>query len=174
MKRRTFATLAAATVALTLSGCASMRMNRVAGDLRTALAGEPVIVTTQQDGSITLTSSADYLYPSGGWELRPGAPVLSKMVPTLARLQNTNIIVTGYTDTTPIGPQLRQMGVTSNKELSYKRAVVAVEFFASQGVKQSLLSAQGLGDANPVAANDTPEGRAKNRRIEITLQGDGS
>jgi len=174
VKRRTFATLAAATVALTLSGCASMRMNRVAGDLRTALAGEPVTVNTQQDGSITLSSSADYLYPSGGWELRPGAPVLSKMVPTLARLQNTNIIVTGYTDTTPIGPQLKQMGVTSNKELSYNRAVAAVEFFASQGVKRSLLSAQGLGDANPVAPNDTPEGRAKNRRIEITLQGNGS
>src|SRR4051812_19448966 len=88
MRRRTFSTLAAATiVALTLSGCASMRMNRLAGDLRTALAGEPVIVSTQQDGSITLTSSADYLYPSGGWELRPGAPVLSKMVPTLARSQ---------------------------------------------------------------------------------------
>jgi len=66
------------------------------------------------------------------------------------------------------------MGVTSNKELSYNRAASAVDFFASQGIKRSLLSAQGLGEADPVASNDTPEGRAKNRRIEITLRGDGS
>ena len=174
MKRRAFFALTAAAVALAGSGCASMRINRVADDLRTALAGEPVVVTTQQDGTIMVTSSADYLYPSGGWQLRPGAPVLSNMVPTLAKLQNTSIIVTGYTDSTPIGPQLRQIGVTSNKELSYNRAVSAVDFLSSQGVKRSLLSAQGMGDANPVATNNTSEVRAKNRRIEMTLRGDGS
>lgn len=173
MKRRIFTALAAATIALGVSGCASMRMDRVAGDLRTALAGEPVIVTTKDD-TLTMVSSADYLYPSGGWELRPGAPLLAKMVPTLAKLQNTNIIVSGYTDSTPIGPQLKRMGISTNKELSYNRAVAAVNFFASQGVNQSLLSAQGFGEADPVASNDSPEGRAKNRRIEITLRGSGS
>ncbi len=109
MKRRIFTALAAATIVLGVSGCASMRMDRVAGDLRTALAGEPVIVTTKDD-TLTMVSSADYLYPSGGWELRPGAPVLAKMAPTLAGLRNTNIIVSGYTDSTPIGPQLKRMG----------------------------------------------------------------
>jgi chemotaxis protein MotB len=173
MKRRAFSAIAAVTIALTLLGCASMRMNRVADDLRKALADEPVIVTTQ-DGYTTIVSSADYLYPSGGWKLRPDAPLLSKMVPTLAGLQNTSIVVTGYTDSTPIGAQLRKAGVADNKELSYNRAVTVVDYFASQGVKRSLLSAQGLGEANPVAANDTPEGRARNRRVEITLRGDGS
>src|SRR4051794_1533702 len=129
MKRRTFSALAAMTLVLVLPACASMRLNQISSDLKTALAGEPVVVTTG-DGSINITSSADYLYPSGGWQLRPGAPLLSKMVPTLAKLQNTNIIVTGYTDDTPIGPQLKQMGVTSNKELSYQRAVAVVDFLA--------------------------------------------
>jgi len=69
---------------------------------------------------------------------------------------------------------LKQMGVTSNKELSYQRAVAVVDFLASQGVKRNLLSAQGFGDADPVASNDTPEGKAKNRRVEITLRGNGS
>ncbi|MBV8456537.1 MAG: OmpA family protein, partial [Acetobacteraceae bacterium] len=124
--------------------------------------------------AITLTSSADYLYPSGGWELRPGAPVLSKMVPTFSRLQQTNILVTGYTDNTPVGPQLRRMRISNNQDLSLRRAQTAVDFFKSQGVNPNLLSAQGMGDANPVAPNDTPEGRVKNRRIEIALTGSGS
>jgi chemotaxis protein MotB len=49
-----------------------------------------------------------------------------------------------------------------------------VAFFQSQDVNPNLLSAKGFGDANPVASNDTPEGRAKNRRIEIVLSGDGA
>jgi len=126
------------------------------------------------DGVVTLTSSADYLYPSGGWALPPDAPLLNKMVPTLSKLQNTNIVVTGFTDNTPIGAGLKQQGVTSNKELSYNRAVAVVDYLASKGVKRSLLSAQGFGEENPVASNDTPEGRAKNRRVEITLRGDGT
>lgn len=159
--------------ALVLSACASP-MTQDANNLKSALAGDPVVVTQQGDNSIVLTSSADYLYPSGGWELRPGAPVLSKMVPTFAKLQNTNITVTGYTDNTPVGPQLRRMGIANNQDLSLKRAQTAVDFFKSQGVKPNLLSAQGMGEANPVAPNDTPEGRAKNRRIEIALSGSGS
>jgi hypothetical protein len=46
-----------------------------------------------QSGTITLTSSADYLYPSGGYELRPGSPVLNKMVPIFRNFQHTNITV---------------------------------------------------------------------------------
>jgi flagellar motor protein MotB len=134
--------------ALALSACASP-MIKGANSLKSALAGEPVVVTQQGDNSIILTSSADYLYPSGGWELLPGAPVLIKMVPTFAKLQNTNITVTDYTDNTPVGPQLRRMGIASNQELSLKRAQTAVDFFKSHGVKPSLLSAQGMGEANP-------------------------
>ncbi|MBV8523923.1 MAG: OmpA family protein [Acetobacteraceae bacterium] len=159
--------------ALALSACASP-MTQDANSLKSALAGDPVEVTQQGNNSITLTSSADYLYPSGGWKLRPDAPVLSKMVPTLSKLQNTNITVTGYTDNTPVGPQLQRMGIANNQDLSLKRAQTAVDFFKSQGVNPSLLSARGMGDANPVAPNDTPEGRAKNRRIEIALAGSGS
>jgi chemotaxis protein MotB len=173
MKRRTFSLLAAATIALAVAACAGMRMNQLADQLRTAVAGEPVVVTVQ-NGVITMTSSADYLYPSGGWQLAPGAPILSKIAPVLAPLQNTSIVVAGYTDNTPIGPQLRAQGITSNQELSYKRAVAVVDFLAAHGVKQNLLSAQGYGDANPVAPNDTPEGKAKNRRVEMTLRGDGT
>jgi chemotaxis protein MotB len=44
----------------------------------------------------------------------------------------------------------------------------------SQGVKPNLVTAQGFGDANPVASNDTAAGRAQNRRVELTLAGSGN
>src|SRR5690348_11575672 len=112
--------LLGAFLALSLVGCAN-QFQTVDQQLKAALAGEPVVVTKQESGgvgnlfkpsgTITLTSSADYLYPSGDWRLRPGAPLLSKMVPTFRSFQNTTITVIGYTDNTPVGPQLERVGV---------------------------------------------------------------
>lgn len=160
-----------------VTACASMfkpdTLDQKYQQLKSALAGEPVDVTKTKD-TIKLTSSADVLYPEGAWQLRPGAPLLSKMVPALTGLQNTKIVVAGYTDNTPVGPALQRQGVSNNIDLSSKRADAVVSYFRSQGVNPNLLSAQGFGDTNPVAPNDTPEGRAKNRRVEITLTGDGT
>ena len=80
----------------------------------------------------------------------------------------------GYTDNAPIGPGLKQQGITSNQELSQKRADSVMEYLISQGVKPDLVSAHGYGEADPVAPNDTTQGRAKNRRVELTLQNSGS
>jgi len=82
--------------------------------------------------------------------------------------------VTGYTDNAPIGPALARQGVTSNEILSQKRADAVMQFLISQGVKQNLISAKGWGEANPIASNSTPKGRAQNRRVEITLAGSAS
>jgi chemotaxis protein MotB len=152
--------------------------------LRTTLAGDPVTITDKPSGGVsslfnpsgtlTLTSSADYIYGSGDWRLKPGAPLLSKLVPIFRNFKNTTITVIGYTDNTPVGPGLQSMGIRDNIQLSLKRASEAVSFFQSQGVNPSLLNAQGFGDANPVASNATPEGQARNRRIEIVLNGDGT
>jgi OmpA family len=49
-----------------------------------------------------------------------------------------------------------------------KRAITVTTFLLSQGVNPALVSAQGFGDSNPVAPNDTPQGRAQNRRVELT------
>jgi chemotaxis protein MotB len=53
--------------------------------------------------------------------------------------------------------------------LSQKRADAVMQYLIAQGLKPDLVSAQGFGDANPVASNDTAQGRAKNRRVELTL-----
>jgi chemotaxis protein MotB len=95
------------------------------------------------------------------------------MIPILAPMQKTKIIVNGYTDNVPIGAGLKRQGITSNVELSQKRADNVMNFMTSQGVNPSLVSAQGFGEADPVAPNNTPEGRAQNRRVELTLAGSG-
>ena len=89
-------------------------------------------------------------------------------------MQQTRIMVNGYTDNTPIGPELAAQGVTTNLILSQKRADTVMQYLISQGVNPAMLTAQGFGDTNPVASNDTPQGRAQNRRVELTLAAPGS
>src|SRR3979411_3039723 len=70
-------------------------------------------------------------------------------------------MVGGYTDNVPIGTRLMRRGITSNLVLSQKRADNVMQFMISQGVKPSLISAHGFGDADPVASNDTADGQAQ-------------
>jgi chemotaxis protein MotB len=173
MNRRSALLLGAGALAFVLTGCASMQRNKLADNLRNALVGAPVTVS-QPDDSIVVTSSADYMFPSGGWQIPSDSPVLNKIAPVLAPLQNTKILVRGYTDNTPVGPQLQRMGITNNVDLSSKRAASVADYLAAHGVNRSLLSTEGLGDSNPIVSNDTPQGRARNRRVDIVLTGDGT
>jgi len=100
--------------------------------------------------------------------------LLDKMLPTLSKLQNTKIVVAGYTDNVPIGAELKTKGVSNNLDLSAERAVGIANYLASHGVKADLISAHTFGETDPVASNDTPEGQAKNRRVDILLTGDGT
>ena len=127
------------------------------------------------EGKLKITMVDRVLFPEGGFKLNSQSKaVLGKLVPTLSGLQQTKIIVDGYTDNVPIGPGLKREGISSNLELSSRRADVVVEYLVNQGVNQNLISAQGFGESNPVASNDTPEGRSQNRRIEVTLNGPGN
>ena len=81
--------------------------------------------------------------------------------------------MSGYTDNAPIGPALQRQGITSNEILSQKRAENVMEFIISQGAKPDLISAQGFGDANPVGSNATAQGRAQNRRVELSVPASG-
>jgi chemotaxis protein MotB len=115
------------------------------------------------------------LFSSGGWQMRPqGKRIIANMAAKLAPTQQNKIMVNGYTDNAPIGPELQREGVTSNQILSQKRAESVMQYLISQGLKPDLVAAQGFGDANPVASNDTAQGRAQNRRVELTLAGPGS
>jgi chemotaxis protein MotB len=125
--------------------------------------------------AIKVTVNDQLLFPSGDWQMPLTAlQTIAKMVPILAPMQQTKIMVSGYTDNVPIGPGLRRKGITSNLVLSQKRADNVMQFMISQGVKPGLVSAQGFGDADPVASNDSEEGRAQNRRVELTMAGSGN
>jgi chemotaxis protein MotB len=137
--------------------------------------GAQQVHISRLQGAIKVAVNSELLFPSGGWQMPPAAAqTIAKMAPILAPFQQTKIIVTGYTDNVPIGPELMRQGVTSNQQLSLLRAQTVEQFLISQGVNPNLVSAQGLGEADPVAPNDTPQGRAQNRRVEITLAGPGT
>jgi chemotaxis protein MotB len=133
--------------------------------------GADQVHITRLQGAIKVTINSELLFPSGGWQMPPAAEqTIAKMAPILAPNIQNHIFVNGYTDTTPIGPELARQGVTTNLILSQKRADTVMQDLIAKGVSPAMLTAQGFGDANPVAPNDTPQGRAQNRRVELTLQ----
>jgi len=167
---------------LILSACVAVQSydalendyNQLNQRLSSEIGAQQVHITRLQ-GAIKIAVNSELLFPSGGWQMPPAAAqTIAKMAPILAPFQQTTIIVTGYTDNVPVGPELRQQGVDSNQQLSLKRAQTVDQFLVSQGVNPNLVSAQGRGDADPIAPNDTPQGRAQNRRVELTLAGPGT
>jgi chemotaxis protein MotB len=121
-------------------------------------------------GAIKYTVNSDLLFPPGGWEMsNRGKQIIAGFAAKLAPTQQNKILVSGYTDNAPIGRALQRQGVTSNQILSQKRAENVMAFIISQGVKPDLISAQGFGEANPIAPNNTAQGRAQNRRVELSL-----
>ena len=169
-------------IGLILSACVpAQQYNALENDynqLNQQLSGEIAqqqVHITRLQGAIKVAVNSDLLFPSGSWQMPPqAAQLIAKMAPILAPFQQTTIIVTGYTDNVPIGPQLRQKGGDRNQTVEAKRAQTVANFLVSQGVNPNLVSARGLGDADPVASNDTPQGRAQNRRVELTLAGPGN
>jgi chemotaxis protein MotB len=133
---------------------------------------EGEVVTLQQQHQ--WVEAADLMFPAGGWQLSPsGIEELNEIIPSLRNLTDTKITVYGYTDNSPVGQSLVSQGIANNMDLSTKRAGAVVAYLASKGVDPNIMSAKGRGDTHPVAPNDTPEGRAQNRRIELILEGPG-
>jgi chemotaxis protein MotB len=169
-------------VMLLLSGCVSQqkydalqsRYDQLNQTMSSEITAKQMHIERLQN-AIKVTVNDQLLFPSGDWQMPVTAQqTIAKMVPILAPMQQTKIMVNGYTENVPIGPGLMRQGVTSNLVLSQKRADNVMNFMVSQGVNSSLVSAQGFGEANPVASNDTAEGQAQNRRVELTLAGSGN
>ena len=91
-------------------------------------------------GAIKYTVNSDQLFPSGSYQMSPqGQDIIAKFAARLAPTQQNKLVVNGYTDNAPIGPELKRQGITSNQILSQKRAESVMAFLISQGVKPDLV-----------------------------------
>jgi chemotaxis protein MotB len=123
----------------------------------------------QLQNQLKVTMLDEILFAEGGWEIGPkGKQTLNKVVPVLKSMQGKRVEVNGYTDNVPIGAALKWR-FPSNWELSTARATDVVRYLVSQGVNPAILSATGYGEQNPVASNDTAQGRRQNRRVDLLI-----
>ena len=123
----------------------------------------------QLQGVIRVTLANGILFPEGGWELSAsGKSTLDRLAPVLAQLTGQRIEVKGYTDNLPIGPELKAR-FPDNVALSNARAQSVAARLQAGGVPPGIMVVTGYGDADPVATNESPQGRAKNRRVVMDI-----
>src|SRR5262245_48725589 len=134
-------------------------------DLQSEVASGRVQIEQLRDG-LNVKLSQAVLFPSGSAELSSeGVEVLGKVAGRLNELPH-RVVVQGHTDNVPIRGSLAQR-YPSNWELAGARAARVVRVLAEGGVPAERLSAVSLADTQPVASNDTPEGRAENRMLPV-------
>ena len=107
-------------------------------------------------GSVLFASAKSDLLPAAQLKLNDVANALIKEDPL------SKIVVEGHTDS--------QGGVPYNQELSQRRAQSVRDYLVSRGIASDRVTAQGFGPSRSIADNNSPEGRANNRRVEIVVQ----
>jgi len=132
----------------------------------------PIVGPQTMSERTLLTMASDQTFPSGGFTLtRAGRAKLDDLIPALQGIgPGAKIVVYGYTDDHPVGKALMAKGIVDNLDLSSKRANEVVRYLTSKGIDPNIISGKGRGDTHPVAGNDTREGRAQNRRIEVSVE----
>jgi len=138
-------------------------------EMRSQLESKDVTISKLQ-GRLTVNIVDRVMFDSGEAVLKPdGEVVMRKIAQILQEHPQLSIHVVGHTDNIPIR-QTAQSRFASNWELSTARALAAVHFLTERaGVDPKRVGAVGYGEFRPVADNATAEGRAKNRRIAITI-----
>ena len=167
IRARTIATAAMLLGALILSACAPTPPPPPPPPPAPPIAGPQ----TMSERTLMIMAS-DQTFPSGGFTLtKVGRAKLDELVPALQALgPNDKIVVYGYTDNQPVGKALMKAGVVDNLDLSSKRADAVVRYLTSKGINPNVISSKGRGDTHPIAPNDTKDGRAQNRRIEVSVE----
>jgi len=134
-------------------------------ELERALSQYPEITIKENHRGYVIKLQDTVLFKSGEYELNESAKeILDKIVLSLRLLPN-KISIEGHTDNVPV----KSMTVRSNWDLSSLRALSVLYYFKDSGISPDRLSATGYGEYRPIADNETEEGRAKNRRVEIVL-----
>jgi len=144
-----------------VGGSAGYYQDKQEAKLRQQLAGSGVDVVRQGD-NITLDMPGNVTFALDSASLNTDFhSVLNKVGETLREYDKTVIEVAGHTDSSGSDQY--------NQQLSEKRANAVAQYLSAQGVPAARMVTVGAGESHPVASNDTPEGRAQNRRVEITI-----
>jgi outer membrane protein OmpA-like peptidoglycan-associated protein len=123
------------------------------------------ILQTRDSARGLIVNMSDVLFDTGSYTLKPGArEKLAKISGIVLAHPGLTLQIEGHTDS--VG------GDEFNQQLSERRADSVRDFLAEQGVAASSITARGFGKTQPVASNDTPEGRQRNRRVELVVNGD--
>jgi outer membrane protein OmpA-like peptidoglycan-associated protein len=152
-----------AVVGLLGGGLIGNYMDQQAKEMEAVLAEQDRLRRNQEQLQVVMAS--DVMFSSGSAALQPGArDKLRRFSEVLNRYPRTTVRVIGHTDSR--GTE------ESNDELSQRRARAVADELAANGVSAARISTSGRGASQPVATNDTPEGRAQNRRVEIDVNPD--
>jgi outer membrane protein OmpA-like peptidoglycan-associated protein len=123
------------------------------------------ILQTRDSARGLIVNMSDVLFDTGSYTLKPGArEKLAKISGIVLAHPGLSLQIEGHTDS--VG------GDDFNQQLSERRAGSVRDFLAEQGVAASSITARGFGKMQPVASNDTAEGRQRNRRVELVVNGD--
>jgi outer membrane protein OmpA-like peptidoglycan-associated protein len=144
-----------------VGGAVGYYMDKQEAKLRQQMAGTGVEVVRKGD-NITLDMPGNVTFAFDSANLNSNFyPVLDKVAETLKEYDKSVIEVAGHTDST---------GSDSyNQALSERRANSVADYLANKGLERTRMVTVGAGEGHPVASNDTEEGRAQNRRVELTI-----
>jgi chemotaxis protein MotB len=142
--------------------------NSLVGEMNEEIKKGEITITQLKD-KLSVNMVEKILFDSGSAEIKKdGKKVIDRVAEILVKVTDKQIRVEGYTDNVPISSRLASKFPT-NWELSTARATTVARYLQDKGIDPKLLSAAGYSEYRPVAANDSDEGRARNRRIEISL-----
>ncbi|SFI19151.1 OmpA family protein [Nitrosomonas sp. Nm34] len=138
----------------------SRRMEEQKRQMEAATAGTGVQVSQTPDNRLMLNIPSDISFDSGRADIKPNfRPILDSFATSLLNNPNTTIMIVGHTDNTGTD--------AINNPLSVNRAASTRDYLVSRNVPIRRIQIDGRGSSQPIASNDTPSNRAKNRRVEI-------
>src|SRR2546422_106583 len=145
---------------------AAARAEAEKGELRAQLLNQlNSILQTRDSARGLIVNMSDVLFDTGSYTLRASArEKLAKISGIVLAHPGLNLQVEGHTDS--VGSD------EFNQQLSERRAGSVRDFLVQQGVREAAVSSRGFGKTQPVATNDTPEGRQRNRRVELVVNGE--
>ena len=144
----------------TVGGVIGNKMDKQAREIEQALPGAEV--NRVEEGIVMILGENSVNFEISKSVLTPTAKAnLDKLIPVFQSYADTDIVIYGYTDSTG--------RLEFNQKLSEDRAASVRAYLVSKGLNATRFKTKGMGPNDPIATNDTPEGRSKNRRVEFTI-----